>query len=98
MFGTDAELAFMLQDAGEAVRFGGRATFGVLSREPLQVPTDRGVVVEAWHTTLEVRANDPVLAAVAVDSVLTVSGVRYKVRDPGVALPSGTRTYILAEA
>lgn len=98
MFGTDAELAFMLQDAGEAVRFGGRSTFGSLSREPLQVPTDRGVVVDGWHTTLEVRANDPVLAAVVVDSVLTVDGVRYKVRDRGVVLPSGMRTYVLAEA
>lgn len=96
--GDASELDFVLQDCGNAVVFAGvRGTvYGLLRREDVDVVDPSGTTLKLTSTTLLLRdGTQP--SAWKEGALLTVDGVGYRLRDPGVVQPDGLRKAVLVE-
>lgn len=75
--GSNADLDFLLRDAGVPVAFGVSSTFGTLDIEDGVTTGADGIGVQTRATVLRIRRGT--LAGVQVDSVITVDGEAYRV-------------------
>lgn len=96
-FGDASELDFMLQDAGEPVVFAGvRGTVYGLKRDDDAelIDPSTGAQLSITRTTLLLRAGtEP--ADWTEGALLTVGGVGFRLRDPGVVQPDGCRKAVI---
>jgi hypothetical protein len=99
MFGTTAELDFMLEDAGVAGVFSRGAatlasTYGLLDKKQIIGQADGGYVELGNDITVAVR--DGTQGTATLEDVVTIAGIAYRLRNLGVAQADGLRVLTLA--
>lgn len=97
--GTDAELDYMLEDAGDPVVFSRGAsviasTSCLFDRKQLIGQDGSGLSIIGRDLTLVIRNGTQ--GTTAINDVATIAGVAYRVRDLGESLADGTRIITIA--
>jgi hypothetical protein len=97
--GTDAELDYMLEDAGNAVVFSRGAsvlatTSGLLDRKQLLGQDIEGLSPVGRSVTLTIREGTHGTAT--INDTATVTGIAFTIRDLGEPQADGTRVLTLA--
>lgn len=88
--GSDADLLFMLRDAGDVVVYNGVSSYGILEHGDAVQPTDQGGMVQVRVSTLLIATN--AFADLRTNGKVVVAGKPYRIDGPPMLEDDGALT------